>query len=36
MFEARILHVSGITQAVSSSCREAVSKAIEAARGSGV
>jgi 2-dehydro-3-deoxygluconokinase len=34
--EARILHVSGITQAISSSCREAVFKAIEAARGSGV
>lgn len=34
--EARILHVSGITQAISSSCREATFKAIEAARKSNV
>ncbi len=34
--EARILHVSGITQAISSSCREATFKAIEAARESNV
>ena len=34
--KARILHVSGITQAISSSCREAAFKAIEAARKSNV